>query len=473
MCFLGQIPSSNDKLREPVKMAILLDLVEDPALKKYLSSQSDGKDGRYEQTIKYLKHRFDRPRELHQIYCKQLIDVPAIKGTPEELSRVADAVFAAVEGIRRGGQDSINYLATSLVVSVLLRLQWETKTEDDPLFPHIDKWIKFVRQKATNASQAQKPMLSAPAYPPKENKKSPRSHVKSEGRVHLSHGEPATGGEHTPPKPTSKQAKAAPNTYKIPCTLCSFLHPIFSCRQFQEMTVQQRKNHVQSASLCSNCLKPGHKLQDCQCSFRCRICRKEHYTLLHTDSAPVTTTVNHVVPTSAVSSESPQQKERLLMTSQVLLTSTTGQQVEARAMLDSGAAVSVMSSRMMGHLQLKKGDEWMTVSGVESSKNSPARPTTHVTVTSLVNPGWSTTVKVVILPKAARDLPEHPLPSLEEMPHLKGLSLADQHFQKPRRVDLILDVDVMDEVLLPERIKGPAGTPLGKQNWVGVLWEDT
>ena len=147
------------------------------------------------------------------------------------------------------------------------------------------------------------------------------------------------------------------------------------------------------------------------------------------------------------------------MTSQVLLTNATGHQIEATAMLDSGAAVSVMSSRMMSHLQLKKGAEWMTVSGVESSKNSPARPTTNVTVTSLFNPDWSTTVKVVILPRAARDLPEHPLPSLEKMPHLKDLPLADPHFQKPRRVDLILDVDFMDEVMLPEKIKGPAGTP--------------
>ena len=344
-----------------------------------------------------------------------------------------------------------------------LRLQWETKTEDDPLVPHIDKFIDFVRQKATNASQAQKTTSAPPAQPQKENKK--KYPVKSEGKVYTSHSEPVAAApvpeEVVPAKNRSKSSKSTSNSNK-PCTLCSSMHFIFQCRQFQDMTVQQRRDHVQSSSLCFNCLKSGHAVKDCQCSYRCRLCKKNHNTLLHTDAAANSTTVNHVIPTAEGSSDatvSSQQKERLLMTSLVNLTSSSGQQIEARAMLDSGAAVFVLSRRMMSHLQLKPGDEWMTVSGVESAKNSPARPTTNLTVTSICNPGWSTTVKVVILPKAARDLPEHPLPPLDQMPHLKDLLLADPQFQTPRRVDLILDVDVMDQVMLPEKITGPEGTP--------------
>ena len=167
-------------------MAILLDLMDDPSLKRYLTSQSDGKPGRYQDTIKYLKSRYDRPRELHQTYCKQLVDIPAAKNTPEDLSRLADAVFAAVEGIRRGGQASIDYIATSLVASVLpqgLRLQWENKTEDERQVPQVDKWIEFVRQKALNASQAQKSSSATSTQPPKESKRSQRSQVKSEKNI--------------------------------------------------------------------------------------------------------------------------------------------------------------------------------------------------------------------------------------------------------------------------------------------------
>ena len=100
----------------------------------------------------------------------------------------------------------------------------------------------------------------------------------------------------------------------------------------------------------------------------------------------------------------------------------------------------------------------MTVTGIEGAKHSPARPTANLTVTS-INTGWSTTVKVVVLPKAARDLPEHPLPSMDQMPYLRGLALADPQFHIPRRVDLILDVDVMDQVMKPEKITGPKDFP--------------
>ena len=466
--FWGRFKASvheNEKLKEAVKMAILLDLMDDPALKAYLEAQSDGKDGRYKETVEYLRGRFDRPRELHQVYCKQLLEIPAIKGTPEELSRTADAIFAAVQGIRGGGQDSIDFLATSLVVSVLpsnLRTQWENKTEDDPLVPHIDRFIEFVRQKAKNASQAQKPTSTSLSQPPKEFKK--KYAAKSEGKVYTSHGEVAHSGGEDSRSNSSKQRQpksTGQGNRSVHCSLCSASHSVFQCKQFLDMSPQQRRDHTQSASLCFNCLREGHAVKDCQSTFRCRLCKKSHNTLLHTD-ATASTTVNHVIPASEGSSKEavlPQQEDRLLMTSLVKLTDSSGQKIEARAMLDSGAAISVLSRRMMTQLQLKPSDQWMTVSGVESAKTSPARPTTNLTLTSLCNPGWSTTVKVVILPKAARDLPEHPLPPLDQMPHLKDLTLADPQFQTPRRVDLILDVDVMDQVMLPEKITGPKGTP--------------
>ena len=45
----------NDKIKNPVKMAILLDLVDDPSTASYLQAQNDGKEDRYQATIKYLQ----------------------------------------------------------------------------------------------------------------------------------------------------------------------------------------------------------------------------------------------------------------------------------------------------------------------------------------------------------------------------------------------------------------------------------
>ena len=209
--------------------------------------------------------------------------------------------------------------------------------------------------------------------------------------------------------------------------------------------------------------------KDCQSTFKCRLCQKNHNTLLHIDSAPPAVSINHVVRTQGSSDVAapPQQKERLLMTSQVLLTNVKGEKVVARAMLDSGAAISVLSSRMMAQLQLPKTNEWMAVTGVESQKDSPPRPTAYVTISSFSNPGWSSSVKVVILPKVAANLPAHDLSAVKEMPHLQGLALADPLFHQPRRIDLILDSDIVDEVMLPKKIVGPPSTPSAWQTRLG------
>ena len=464
----------NEKIKNPVKMAILLDLVEDPSTASYLQAQNDGKEDRYVATIKYLQSRFDKPRQLHQIYCQQLQDLPPIKGTSEELSRTVDLIFAAVEGIKRGGQVDINYLATSMVVPVLpeqLRLQWETKTEAIPLVPHIDILIDFMRTKATNACLAQKQVSATPVLPLKEKKKRPS---RLEGKVYVSQGEPATAGRSEDIRTSrfkNKQPRAGNTGVQPQCTLCSNHHHVFHCSQFLDMSVQQRRDHSQSSSLCFNCLRPGHAARDCSSTFRCRVCKKNHNTLLHIEAAAATQAVNHVILHNQESSDStadhPQQNERLLMTSQVFLTNSSGEKVPARAMLDSGAAISVLSSRMMAQLQLQKTKDWMTVSGVESQANSPARPTANLTISSFSNTGWSTSIKVVVLPKVTVDLPRHDLSAVKRMPHLQGLSLADTHFHQPRRVDLILDSDVFDEILLPKKIEGPPSTPSAWETRLG------
>ena len=66
---------------------------------------------------------------------------------------------------------------------------------------------------------------------------------------------------------------------------------------------------------------------------------------------------------------------------------------------------------------------------------------------------------VVAIPKVTSDLPKQDLHSVKEMPHIRDLKLADPFVHETRRVDLILDVDFMDSILLPERIKGPPVTP--------------
>ena len=326
-----------------------------------------------------------------------------------------------------------------------------------------------MRQKATQADKSQKAATvevsshykRAPQEPKKE-KGYKKPYNKHEGKVYLANPQPAAAEGDSQHKKTYSP-KTATSTCKVSCGLCAQLHYVFSCKQFLDMSVQQRKAHVQSASLCSNCLRPGHSTSNCNSSYRCRLCKAEHNTLLHVDCA--TAPVNTVCATDHTLLH---KKEGLLMTSKVKLTGPTGHTTVVTALLDSGAGVSVVSKRVMKTLQLQPLDEWLTLTGTEGPDHSIPRPTAWLTVSSLSTENWDRAIKVTVLPKVTTDMPKHHLQVVKDLPHLRDLSpLADPLFHVPKRVDLLLDVDFLDDILLPEKVTGPKGTPSAWRTTLG------
>ena len=157
-----------------------------------------------------------------------------------------------------------------------------------------------------------------------------------------------------------------------------------------------------------------------------------------------------------------------MMTSKVRLTGPAGHTADVTALLDSGAGVSVLSKKVMKTLQLRPLDEWLTLTGIENPEHPTARPTAWVTVSSLSTEKWSRSIKVTVLPRVTSDFPKHHLQSVRDLPHLKDLSpLADPLFHVPKRVDLLLDVDFFDDIMLPEKITGPTGTPSAWKTTLG------
>ena len=121
---------------------------------------------------------------------------------------------------------------------------------------------------------------------------------------------------------------------------------------------------IRSSNLCYSCLAPGHQTTDCRSSGRCCQCNMKLHTSLHrdndnnstpevtvvqqyTDPSAQSTVVNAVVPT--VNAESTFQ-----MTSLVILEAARGQQIRERALVDSGASISMITSRVVQQLHLSK-----------------------------------------------------------------------------------------------------------------------
>ena len=88
------------------------------------------------------------------------------------------------------------------------------------------------------------------------------------------------------PNFANKSTQLESYSAKSKCLYCNRNHPIFTCRQFLNLSTTNRNEHANSHNLCPNCLcknVPNHK-----CSTRtCRHCSESHHMSLHVDS-PIT-----------------------------------------------------------------------------------------------------------------------------------------------------------------------------------------
>ena len=69
------------------------------------------------------------------------------------------------------------------------------------------------------------------------------------------------------------------------CPLCDDTHRLIRCDLYLNKTVEKRNKFVKDNGLCMNCLKDGHRKDDCPSPFHCRVpgCKVLHHTTLHDD----------------------------------------------------------------------------------------------------------------------------------------------------------------------------------------------
>ena len=246
------------------------------------------------------------------------------------------------------------------------------------------------------------------------------------------------------------------------CTSCKDdKHSLYICRTYQSMPVEARSTHVKSG-LCFNCLGYGHCNHDCRSQSNCKKCARWHHTTLHreyqtaaipaqNDSPP--TSEPAAVNTVVTAGTTPHQAN--LMTSQVVIEAPTGKRIVARALLDSGASVSLVSSRIVQSLQLPKTYKPIALSGAQGKDTGLSQHIVNFVVSS-------TQLKLTasVVNKVTCDLPRQDAPQVRDLPHLKELQFADPTFDKPSTVDLLLGCNALQHIVKPEIRKGYSDEPV-------------
>ena len=451
-------------LEKLTKLIYLKQAIQDFSLKTTISDLGVSEEA-YPAAIELLQNRFDKPRILHRQNCEAMIKISSCDNTRTELNELADKAQRVLTGFERLKSLDVSQAVTSIIELTMnkeLKNEWFKATKDLKTTPPAADLITFIRERVDQAQEAEG--AAAARISGSRNRQKPKGRA---SHAAVSNPVPAvvtTPAVVTSPANQPSQNRGAPvsarGNYpmcKYQCPLCTEKHYPYHCSVFRGFSVQQRLAHVSTNKLCITCLKPGHDVGNCHSTYKCKVCRAIHNSLLHEETTAAATPT--ISTNSATSRRTDTLKSTLLMTARVLLTGTNGLTLSARAFLDGGSNISIVSYSTKNTLALRTTGNNVRIDGVGSISTNEPSPLANITISSNYRKNWERELVVAVMPRPTRDIPIQPASDTRSLSHLQGLILADQDYDQPGTVDILLGQDVWDDIFLDGRIKGPRGTP--------------
>ena len=447
-----------------IKLVYLKQSILDPELKSSITDLGIGPKA-YPEAIKLLHDRYNKPRLIHRQYCEELSSVASMPKSKGYIGRLASKGTHLMAGFQRLKMIGVSEVLTSTLEAAMpteLRHVWYTQTSKLSTTPPIENLVQFLRERE-DQERAEDSIA-----PVKSSEKSRGHKPKNRGSSHMTSAPPsASPAVVLPAAPVSvPQPREVPPVVRkdfppcrYPCPLCQGeKHYPYHCETFKAYSPSQRNSHVQAHNLCVNCLKPGHTPSTCRSTYKCKFCSQAHNSLLHdnqansSNPAVLSTNVTNTGVKSCI-------QDTLLTTAEVLLTGTNGVTLVARALLDSGSTLSIISTKTRKTLALKSLGSSVCIDGVGGAGSSTPCPMVNLHLSSSYRPDWHTDINAAVMCKVTRDIPLQGASAVRELPHIHPLHLADKHFDKPGAIDLLLGQDVWNDLFLAERITGAPNTP--------------
>ena len=419
---------THEGLPDSTKLTYLRTAIQDPEAEIILNPSVDGPCA-YKRLVKELHQRYKRTKKIHREMVEKIINLPNAKHNSKDLRRFVDSVNNCVDCLNDTGHFTIETFISSLLYNKLpykMQIDWDNDHHDDDTVAPFSKLLEYVSKKTFTLADHTS-STTTPVDPPER-----RSSRKPEKRA-----------DHQPPKQKSHiysvSSPVSAPTYKWECFLCRpEKHPLHSCPKWGELSVAQRLTHVKEKKLCSNCLAIGHLTANCKSTYRCRDCGQAHHTSIHQTQATS-------VQVSSTLSQSQQLPDALLMTAEVLLKGPGGHEMKARAFLDPGAGVSLISSRVVQILELPTTKSKTSFSTVQETECQGSHQITSVIISPL-HKKMEIHCTPAVVKTVTGEIPNKQFAPVDDFPHLIGLQLADPNFNTPGRVDILLGVDVWLQV---------------------------
>ncbi|GFV03939.1 DUF1758 domain-containing protein [Trichonephila clavipes] len=268
------------------------------------------------------------------------------------------------------------------------------------------------------------------------------------------------------------------------CVICNQQsHPVFRCKKFNDLSVDERFNSVKRNNLFINCFSSSHKVALCKSSRNCPNCSKRHNSLLcrnferNVDSqrSPGNKTLPNMepritTPTLNVNSECFQPKQTvksfenggefvgyskghstmLLSTAVVYCQNSRGEVFPLRSLLDSGSQSNLITLEAALTLGLKCKRVNTSICGVNGTPQFIKNKVS--TVVSSKSRQFQKLMESLVVPKITGLTPTNKL-DISGIKIPEYIKLSDENFYSPGRIDLLLSNQIFFEILNSEKIK--------------------
>ncbi|XP_076679540.1 uncharacterized protein LOC143374874 [Andrena cerasifolii] len=226
------------------------------------------------------------------------------------------------------------------------------------------------------------------------------------------------------------------------------------CSQLKAMSHADRHETVKQLRCCFNCLLLGHSIKACA-RGNCQKCGKKHHTLLHIENVVPNSADSAQPSTSAVARDAPSERcvsntaslsSNYTVSSMavVLLEDSQGNVHECRALLDIGSQAHFITESFCKDFGITHTTVNANVIGLGRWGNS-IHSRARVTLKSRCN-SFRADLSCFVIKDITDDMPNVPLDRMS-IPIPAGITLADPHFAKLGRVDLLISAALFWQLL--------------------------
>lgn len=262
----------------------------------------------------------------------------------------------------------------------------------------------------------------------------------------------------------NKNKKYYSNAYivanKFACYFCKQAHSVYSCDKLLKFKPQERLIQIKNSKLCINCLRPDHSAAHCKMAS-CRKCNGKHNSLLHFEAQEPEFNVNVAALAENNNTSEKQQENDILNAtvnahslnkiSQVLLATAvvqarelSGNYIEIRALLDTGAQSNFCTEKLCKRLNLTRNKINHAVSGMGKNPIN-IEHAVNIEISSKHN-SFKTDLMFLVINNITENLPSRSF-NAQELNIPENIPLADPRFNISNEIDILLGCHVFWQLL--------------------------